>query len=475
MKQDKNHSSRIVSRRSVLKGGAAAVSSFMLVPRQVLGKSESAAPSERLNVAVIGTGGRGTQHMKELLRQEDVRVPAICDVTKEADYGRFYYGGVAGRGPAEEIVNMYYADNEETKHYGKCGVYLDFRKMFDKEKEIDAVVVATPDHGHAITSIGAIERGKHVYCEKPLAPTVYESRKITEAARKMGVATQLGNQGHSGEGIRQTVEWIRDGAIGEIREVHAWHNGGSRIGLRKDYPKDKPPVPEGMDWDLWLGPAKKRPYHPDYAPYVWRGWWDFGPGALGDFGCHNMDPAFWALDLKHPTTVEGRAFGLSPVTTPLACLIYYEFPKRGNLPPVKLTWYSGLMPPRPDELEPGEDLVGDGNGILFVGESGKIMCPGWAGPPTLLPKSKHESYKRPPETLKRSKGHMRDWLDACKGGDTPSADFEYGGLLSEVVMLGNVAIRAQEKLSWDGKNMKAANCPKADQYIRPEYHNGWEI
>ena len=475
MKPDKSNSTQTVSRRSMLRSGVAAVSSFMLLPRHVFGGSENTAPSDKLNVAIIGTGGRGTQNMKDLLRQKDVQVRAICDVTEEEDYSRFYYGGVAGRGPAKEIVDFWYAENEKTKDFTECGVYVDFRKMLDEEKGLDAVLVGTPDHNHAITSIESMKRGMHVCCEKPLARTVYECRRISETAREMGVATQMGNQGHSGEGIRQTVEWIRDGAIGEIREVHAWHSGGSRVGLRKSRPKETPPVPEGMYWDLWLGASAHRPYHPDYAPYLWRGWWDFGTGALGDFACHNMDPAFWALDLGHPVSVEGRAFGLSRETTPLSATIYYEFPKRKNLPPVKLVWYSGSMPPRPEELEPGKDLIGEGNGILFVGDKGKIMCPGWAGDPRLLPESRMKEYKRPPKTLKRSNGHLRDWLDACKGGDPASSNFDYAGLLSEVAMLGNVAIRTREKLSWDGKNMKATNSSGADQYIRPEYHNGWKI
>ncbi len=470
-----NRTGNSISRRQFVLQGGGLLSSVLFLPRYVLGGEKFTSPSDKLNVAVIGTGGRGTQNMKQMIRQKDVQVTAICDVTEEADYSRFYYGGRAGRGPAKEIVDVRYSSDERTKDYPECGVYIDFRKMFKAEKNIDAAIVATPDHAHAITCLEAIHRGKHVYCEKPLARTVYEARKITEAAREASVATQMGNQGHSGEGIRQTVEWIKDGAIGTIKEVHSWCNGGCRAGTRMKRPEDTPPVPEGLDWKLWLGPAAYRPYHPDYTPYTWRGWLDFGTGMLGDMACHNMDPAFWALDLGQPVGVEATATGISPETHPVKATVIYQFPKRGNLPPVQLTWYSGQIPPKPEELEPGQELIGKGNGILFVGDKGKIMCPGWAGAPEIIPKSRREEYKTPPKTLPRSNGHYRDWVDACKGGAPASANFEYAGNLAEVVLLGNVAIQAGEKLNWDGTTMKAGNCPKADQYIRPDYQNGWTL
>lgn len=463
------------NRRRFLVNTGGAVTSFLVLPRYVLGAAEVASPSDRLNIAIIGTGGRGTQNMKELMREKDVQITAICDVTEEADYSRFYYGGIAGRGPAKAIVDVRYSSDEATKDYKECGVYIDFRKMFDAEKDIDAVVVATPDHNHPITALEAIRRGKHVYCEKPLARTVYETRVITEAARKAGVATQLGNQGHSGEGIRQTVEWIQAGVIGEVKEIHSWHNGVNPKAFNSSRPSDTPPVPEGLDWDLWLGAAEKRPYHSAYTPYMWRDWRDFGTGPMGDFGCHNMDPAFWALDLKYPVSLEAFAVGGNKEAYPAAGIVYYNFPARGTLKPITLTWYGGVMPQTPEELGPDGKLVGDGNGILFIGDQGKIMCPGWAGPPTLIPKSRMKDFEEPPKTLKRSKGHHRDWVDACKGGEPASSNFDYSGVLSEVVMLGNVAMFAREKFQWDAENMKAINCPKVDELIRPVYHNGWEI
>lgn len=474
MKPEKNKivSKQLSSRRDFIGKTSAAVTSFMLLPRYVLGGTKFTAPSDKINVAIIGTGGRGIDNMKELIRQKDVQIMALCDVTEEADYSRFYYGGKGGRGPAKEILEMRYSSDPATADYKKCSMHVDFRKMFDEEKNIDAVVIATPDHNHAINAIESMNRGKHVYCEKPLARTVYEVRMITETARKTGVATQMGNQGHSGEGIRETVEWIKDGAIGQIREVHSWSNGINAAGLKTSRPTETPPVPAGMDWNLWIGPAPFRPYHLAYSPYTWRDWWDFGTGPLGDMACHNMDPAFWALDLGHPVSVEASAAGGSKEAFPVAAMVTYQFAARNTLPPVTLTWYSGLMPPRPEELKPGEELIGGGNGILFVGEKGKIMCPGWSGAPKLVGVN---DYKHPPKTLPRSNGHHRDWLDACKGGKPASSNFDISGLLAEVVLLGNAAIGTKEKLVWDSKNMKATNCPEAESFIRPVYQNGWKI
>ncbi|MFH1718286.1 MAG: Gfo/Idh/MocA family oxidoreductase, partial [Planctomycetota bacterium] len=346
---DKSENARI-SRRDFIRGTAAAATAFAVVPRYVLGRAGYAAPSEKLNIAIIGTGGQGTQNIKGLLGHSDIQVMAICDVNEQSDYSRFYYGGTAGRKPAAELIEKHYADNKATAEYKGCARYIDFRQMLEKEKAIDAVLVATPDHIHAVATMAAIRHGKHVYCEKPLTHSIYEARRIAEAAREAKVATQMGNQGHSGEGIRLTVEWIRDGAIGDVREVHSWSNtGGDWAGGRTARPVETPPVPAGFDWDLWLGPVKHRSYHPAYAPYNWRGWWDFGTGAIGDMACHNMDPAFWALDLGHPVSVEGSSSGINPETTPLKSTIHYEFPARKNMPAVKVTWYGGgLMPPRPE-------------------------------------------------------------------------------------------------------------------------------
>ncbi|MHC4744902.1 MAG: Gfo/Idh/MocA family protein, partial [Planctomycetota bacterium] len=328
-----------ISRRNFLSRTAAATAGFTIVPRYVLGARGHTAPSEKLNVAIIGAGGQGKHNTRALLGLSDVQVSAICDVTEEADYSRFYYKGVAGRGPVKNLIDNHYKGNTATAAYPPCAVHIDFRKMLDKDKSIDAVLIATPDHTHATAAMAAINRGKHVYCEKPLAHSIYETRRVTEAARKAGVATQMGNHGHSSETIRLTCEWIWDGAIGDVREVHVWsHTGQGWAGGLEKRPKEIQPVPKGMDWDLWLGPAKKRPYHIAYAPYNWRGWWDFGTGANGDMACHNMDPAFWALKLGHPLSVEATASNLNSETTPLQSTIHYEFGPRGDMPPVKMTW-----------------------------------------------------------------------------------------------------------------------------------------
>jgi len=466
-----------VSRRGFMRGAAGAVAGFWAVPRHVLGGSRYTPPSEKLNIAVIGTGGQGLHNMRALFGHADAQIMAICDVNEESDYSRFYYGGTAGRGPALQLIERHYADRKAIGQYKGCASYVDFRKMLEKEKAIDAVLVATPDHIHAVATMAAIKNGKHVYCEKPLTHSVYEARKITQAAREAKVATQMGNHGHSGEGIRLTVEWIRDGAIGDVREVHSWsHTGGGWAEGRTSRPKETPPVPSGLDWNLWLGPAKYRTYHIAYAPYNWRGWWDFGTGAHGDMACHNMDPAFWALELGHPLTVEATSSGINPETTPLTSTLTYQFGPRRNMPPVKVIWYGGgLMPPRPEELEPGRQLTGGGNGILFVGDKGKIMCPGWGGNPRIIPEAKMKAYKTPAKTLARSNGHHRDWIDACKTGNPSSSNFDYSGPMTEVILLGNVALRTGKKLIWDGPNMKATNAPEADKYIRPEYHNGWTL
>jgi predicted dehydrogenase len=464
-----------LSRRKFLDYALTSAAAAAVLPRYVLGGKDYIAPSDRLNIAVIGTGGQGINNIKDLFRFPDVQIMAICDVNEYSDYSRFYYGGSGGRFPALSVIKKHYAGLDASKSAGVCTDYIDFRTMLEKEKAVDAVLIATPDHIHAIACMAAIGAGKHVFCEKPLAHSIYETRKVTEAARAAGVATQLGNQGHSSEDIRLMVEWIRDGAIGEVREVHAWTLTGrdGRVD-RITRPPDSPPVPSGLDWKRWLGPVAHRPYHPEYAPYNWRSWWAFGNGALGDMGCHNIDAAVWALELGFPDSVEARCVEMNDETTPLASIVFYTFPRRGKLPPVKLTWYDGgLMPPRPEELEPGRRMGEEG--LLFVGDKGKILAGGWSESPRIIPESKMQAYERPPKTIPRVNGHRRDWIDACKGGDPASASFEFGGPLTETVLLGTVAMHINKKLIWDGSHMKAVNAPEAEPYIRPEYHNGWNL
>jgi predicted dehydrogenase len=439
-----------ISRRDFM-GGVALAAAFTIVPRYVLGGPRQIPPSEKLNIAGIGVGGRGADNLDAVGSENIV---ALCDVDEARASATF-------------------------KRYPKAKKYSDFRIMLEKQKDIDAVIVATPDHVHAVATITAIKMGKHVYCEKPLTHSIYEARMVARAAREQKVATQMGIQGHSGEGIRLLCEWIWDGAIGPVREVHTWTDRpGSWWPQGIARPKDTPPAPPTLDWDLWLGPAPYRPYHPAYVPFKWRGWWDFGTGPMGDMGIHNCSPIFWALKLGYPTSVEVVSQeGNNDQTGPVKSIVRYEFPARGDMPPLTLTWYDGgNMPPRPEELEPDRRLGDNDGGSLLIGDKGKILAPGWcAESPRLIPESKMKEYKLPPKTIPRSPGHHQEWINACKGGKLPTANFDFSGPLTEVLLLGNIAIRTGEKLLWDGPNMKITNVPEANNYVRRQYRQGWTL
>ncbi len=464
------------SRRRLLGLGAAAAVATV-VPRYVLGGPKFVPPSEKVNIAIVGAGGQGRTNARNLFHEKDAQIIAVCDVAEKTDLSPFYYGGFAGRAVVKAEVEKHY---QETNPAFRCAEYVDFREMLEKEKAIDAVLCATPDHAHAVVSIAAMRAGKHVYCEKPLTHSVWEARQVARVAKETGVATQMGNQGHSGEGLRQTCEWIWDGAIGPVREVHAWSDTG-KWARGPGRPQETPPAPEGLNWDLWLGPRETRPYHPAYAPYNWRGWWAFGTGAIGDMACHNIDPAVLALKLEHPLSIEATAGGEvdEEVASAYGAIHYYEFGPRDDMPPVKLVWYDGgLRPPTPPGIDPNDprQRLGEGsNGILFIGDKGMITCGGWAGMPRLLPLELHREYKRPAKTLPRSKGHHADWIAACKGGPPASADFQYSARLTEIVLLGSVALRCKKKILWDGPAMKATNAPEADRFLKDEYRKGWEI
>ena len=467
------HKVKHLSRRKFI-AKSTTLAAASIVPRHVLGGSKHVAPSNQLNVAVIGTGGQGITNIRRFLTHRDVKITAICDVAQFWDNSDLYYRHNGGRGPAIKAIQDHYRKTG-TEGYNGCEVYVDFRLMLEKsDKDIDAVVVATPNHVHAVASMAAIRAGKGVYCEKPLTYSVYEARKIAQAAREAKVATQLGNQGHSSDDIRRAVEWVRDGAIGEIRQVYAWA-GENRIPEFTERPKETPPVPEGLNWDLWLGPAPERPYHPAYAPLVWHYWWDFGNGKLGNFGCHTLDTAVWALNLEHPTLIEASSTPLSKETTPIASTCHYKFPARADQPPVDLFWYDGgIRPPRPDCLELGRELPRRG-GSLMIGEKGAILSGVWSGSPRIVPEKKMREYELPPATIPRSKGHRRDWIDACRGGPPASANFDYGARLTEIVLLGVVALRTAKTLQWDGPNMRATNAPEVEPVIHGHFRKGWEI
>jgi len=431
-----------ISRREFL-GSAAAAAAFTIVPRHVLGGPRRTAPSEKLNVACIGIGGMGASDISQVSTENIV---ALCDVDwKHA------------------------ADTFE--RFPNAKKYRDFRRMLDKEdKNINAVTVSTPDNTHAVAAMMAIKMGKHVYCQKPLAHDVFEVRQLTEAARRHRVMTQMGIQLHAESCVKLVVEMIKSGVIGKIRKVDIWSGKNWGGGTR---PKETTPEPEWLSWDLWLGPAPWRPYHPTYLPGSWRRWWDFGTGTLGDMACHIIDPAWWALDLTYPISVEADPGQFNSETYPQKTVVRCEFPARGDLPPLTLTWYDGAnRPPRPKELEPERKLPDQGG--LYYGENGVILAP-HGGNPRLIPEAKMKGFKMPEPFLGRGINHYQEWIRACKGGPKPSANFDYSGPLTETILLGNVAARAGEKLYWDGPNFKVTNAPEANKYLKREYREGWQL
>ncbi|MEX2113312.1 MAG: Gfo/Idh/MocA family oxidoreductase [Pirellulales bacterium] len=452
-------SAALGSRRAFLTATSSLALGFTIVPRHVLGGAGFLAPSDRINLAGIGAGGMGGGDIATHAKN-GANVVALCDVDDQRAAGSFQAFPNARR-------------------------YKDFRVMMDKEaKHIDAVTVGTPDHIHAVAAIAAIRAGKHVYCQKPLTHTLHECRELTRAAHEAGVATQMGNQGHATEGARLTNEWIQAGIIGEVREVHAWSDRAGLLwkqGIGR--PKETPPVPSTLDWNLWLGPMQERPYHPAYAPHFWRGWRDFGTGAMGDMGCHIIDHPIWALALGAPTAIEatstldGSLIDDKPnfETYPIASTITYEFPARGELPPVTMTWYEGgLMPPTPEEMPSGGRLPG--NGVLYVGSQGKMFHSSHGGMPELLPNGLMEEAMRVPKAMPRSPGHYEEWIAACKGGPRPMSNFDYAGPLTEIALAGVLALRAPGKrLAWDSANLKVKNAPELDQYVHVEYRKGWTL
>src|SRR5215831_11253421 len=511
-----NLSTASVSRRDFVSQSAAAAIGLTIVPRRVLGGAGYVPPSDKVNVAFIGVGAQGLRVMLRFLREPDVQGVAVCDVAKSGEqYPQWSVhefsksvckllgvdsgwdwlspdqpiqlshtlqvtSGVAGREPCQKIVNAYYATQQRSGQYHGCAVYTDFRELLEKQKDVDAVVVCTTDNLHAAVSAAAMKKGKHVFCQKPLTHTIYEARRIAEIARETGVATQIAVANQASEATRQLCEWIWDGAIGPVREVKNW---SSRPfwpqGVER--PKESQPVPDGLDWDLWLGPAPERSFNRAYLPFVWRGWADFGCGALGDMGSYSYDTIFRVLKLEAPVSVEASSTDRYDETYPLASIIHYDFAARGDMPPVKFTWYDGgLKPPRPDELEKDRPFKPQGQeedeGLLFVGDGGKILCGFNGSHAALIPQSRMDSYRQPPKTLPRSPGNEREWIDACKGGKAkPGGNFEFEGMVTETLLLGNVAVRTGQKFTWDRASMKANNSDLAQNMIRPDRRAGWEL
>ena len=439
-----------MSRRYFLMGTAATVGGLAAGSRIAAAQTRrSVSPNEKLNIAGIGVGGQGGNDIDNLNSENIV---ALCDVD-EAHAAAVY------------------------KRYPKAKTYRDFRTMLEKEKDIDAVVVGTPDHLHAVVSMAAIQLGKHVYCEKPLTHSIHEARVLAEAARNAKVATQMGNQGQASEESRVLCELISDGAIGTVREIHGWCNRNPSISPRgMARPAGSSPVPDTLDWDLWLGSAPLRPYVENaYLPFVWRGWWDFGTGVLGDIGCHNFAAIVKALKLGPPSSVEATSTAaqcppeVNNESAPTASIVRYSFPAIGERAAVTLTWYDGgLMPPRPEELE-ADRQMGGGDGMLYVGDKGKMLGH------RLIPETRMKEYGPPPKTLPRSLGHYQEWINACKGGEPAGSNFDFAGPLTETVLLGNIAIRTGKKLCWDSANMTVTNVPEANPYVNPAYREGWTL
>jgi predicted dehydrogenase len=447
-------------RRRELIGAAGA----LLLPRRVLGGPGYKAPGERLNIAGIGVGGMGGVYLRNM---ESENIVALCDVDE----------GFAAKTFAR---------------YPNAKRYRDFRRMLEREKSVDAVVIGTPDHTHAAIAMAAIRLGKHVYCAKPLTRTIHEARLLARAARDAKVATQMSVQSSASEESAAVCDWIWSGLIGAVREVHVWSDRPVwPQGCKR--PAETRPVPTTLDWDLWLGPAPARPYHPAYHPFVWRGWWDFGTGALGDMGCHALHTIFRALKLGHPqrahatgsTSVEvGLEQGVegvrlkitraaTPESPPVASMVTWDFPARGVSPPVRMTWYDGgLKPPRPPELEADRKLEDDG--VIYNGEKGTILS-GFTGEPALIPAAKSQDMAPPPKAAHRTLGHYQEWIDACKGGRPATCEFDFASRVTETALLGNLAVRTGKLLEWDAESMRISNDADANRFVEEPYRAGWAI
>ncbi len=441
------------SRRCFLKSATGAVAAFTIVPRHVLGQGQI-PPSERPNVAGIGAGGMGGGDI-ETVAGCGANIVALCDVDlRRASTIRKYPG---------------------------AKVYRDFRKMLDEmDKQIDAVIVGTPDHTHAVAAMAAIKRDKHVYCEKPLAHSVGEVRALMKAAQEHGVVTQLGNQGHSFDTIRTFCEWIWDGAIGKVHTIHCGCNAVNSGIDRLPHMSEKEEIPDELNWDLWLGPTRERAYHSFYLPGTWRGWVPFGNGTIGDWLCHVVDPVFWALDLGAPGTVVAQVKDYDPKTQgdayPKGDVITFEFPAKGDRGPITLVWHSGTekIPPA-RELEPDRKPVD--TGAYVYGDKGVIMYGSHgANPARIIPETAMKAYKLPEQKIPRVKGHHADWLRAIREGGKAGSDFSYGGPLTELAMLGVIAIKMPDtKLAWDAPAMRFTNCDEANHFVNPPYRQGWSL
>ena len=473
--------SKNYQRRKFIQTGAMGLAAFTIVPRHVLGKGH-VAPSDKLRIAGIGAGGKGESDISEFSKSPQVEIVALADVD----------------------------DRSAAKTRGlhpNAKYYRDFREMLEKEhKNIDACSISTPDHTHAVATLAAMQLGKHVYTQKPLTHDIYEARILTEAAKKYNVVTQMGNQGGSGDGVRRTQELVASGLIGDVTEVKCWTN-------RPVWPQGVPTptgkfdIPKELDWNLWLGTAKKIDYNPAYLPFNWRGWWAYGTGSLGDMACHIMDPVFRCLPILYPSSVECSVASIwqamwddttNPDSCPPSTIIHLSYPRTdGKSGEIKVSWHDGgLLPERPDELLPEEEFGNWDGGVLFIGSKGKLLADCYGANPRLLPTKLMKEITLPKETLARvPEGHYLQWVNACIAGygkAKTSSTFEFAGPFTESILIGNLAIRSymmknpnlkgwndkylgRKRLLWDAKKMQITNFEPANQYVRREYSEGWKL
>jgi predicted dehydrogenase len=508
MKQDAGHRSEKLDRRGFLAAASTAAVTFSVVPSHVLGGPGRVPPSEKINVAYIGVGTQGTRQLMQALPHEELKITCVCDPNadstdyvewgrneirdkvraflKRPNWGAGVAGCRCGREMGREIVESWYGMNTPTGRYSGCATYSDFRELLDKEKDLDALYVMTPEHLHGTIALAAMNRGKHVIQHKTLANVLHEARLARDTARRTGVATHMFCSADN-RWTATICEWLWAGAIGDVREVHNWSTRPFWPQGMMERPKEQL-VPQGMDWDLWLGPVPHVSYSPAYTHAVFRGWYDFGSGALGDMGNYSFFQIWKILKLGTPTSVEARRDQYwaiidnlwkkqqNAVSFPRASTIRFEFPAREDLPPVTLAWYDGgLRPPIPAELEQDGEPMPD-EGLLFVGDRGKLLC-GFSGDnPRLIPRSRMAAYTKPPETLPRPIGELDQWIRACRGGQASDASYENVYPFAETISLGNVALRIDKKLYWDSAEMQFTNSPEANKLLRrPEYRKGWEL
>lgn len=513
MKELDQLSETSISRRTMLTGGLAAATSFLIVPRHVLGGAGFVAPSDKVTIGSIGLGRQGQAITMELLARPDVQIVAVCDCNEGGknyvEYGdndllksaRELLGpgyenwgadlsspgevqlthdfrtslGMGGREPARRLVEAYYGSRKGSSSgsYKGCKSYKDYRELLAKENDLDAVYVATPDHWHAAVSIAAMRQHKHVLCQKPMTHNIGDARRVAQVAREMNVATSVTVNNPSTESTRLISQWIADGAIGPVREVHNW---SSRPFWPQgiDRPKEVDPVPPGLDWDLWLGPAPERPFNRAYLPFVWRGWYDFGDGSFGDMGCYSFAGVFRILGLTPPTSVESSTTPAYDETFPKASIVYLSFPAVDARPAVRMSWYDGgLRPPRPAGLMKEDERLfkggEDGEGIMYVGDKGFLLAGFNGGNPRVYPQqSKYQAPVIDTEETRKGDIAIDQWIAACKGGPAPLADFESESPVTEAFLLGCIAQRLPgELLEWDTKAMRITSSEKANAFVDP--------